>query len=326
MHIPFPWRPSARRFLQKISTERLHNLGDTLGEDYQGIWSPGYTESEVERSAHGAFRANAHVYAQKNPSNIKRAKSIGNVLRKSHIETSSVHNVLEIGAGHGNGIDALRILFPQSHIIATDITVEMLYILRHVWKDDPRVYPVQSDAEVLAFRDASMDFILGWGVLHHLFRPDLALKRCKEILKPGGAALFVEPLREGHEAHAMLYRDLLCDERSADFPPLLQRHFQVYILQSHYWFLPEKTLPIFGCMDDKWMFETEYFERTSAALQFHSCEILSVYRPSLEDLGLLGFPIDALPAWAWEKIHTADAHTNTKSAISAFILLRNPPH
>jgi ubiquinone/menaquinone biosynthesis C-methylase UbiE len=74
------------------------------------------------------------------------------------------------------------------------------------------------DAEKLTFPDSSFDLICGRAIVHHL-----DVVRCLEnltrVLKPGGAALFQEPL--GHNPIINLYRRLTPQMRTVDEHPLL---------------------------------------------------------------------------------------------------------
>jgi SAM-dependent methyltransferase len=74
------------------------------------------------------------------------------------------------------------------------------------------------DAEQTTFPDGAFDVVFGHGILHHL---DLA--RCfpeiARILRPGGRAIFTEPL--GHNPALNLYRKLTPRMRTPDEHPLL---------------------------------------------------------------------------------------------------------
>jgi SAM-dependent methyltransferase len=85
------------------------------------------------------------------------------------------------------------------------------------------------NAEALEFPAGHFDLVCGSGILHHL---DLerALAELRRVLKPGGRAVFFEPL--GHNPLIALYRRLTPGMRSADEHPLrwaelqqLARHF-----------------------------------------------------------------------------------------------------
>jgi SAM-dependent methyltransferase len=103
------------------------------------------------------------------------------------------------------------------------------------------------DAERLTFEDNSFDLICGSAILHHL-----DLKRCFEqigrTLKPGGRAVFLEPL--GHNPAINLYRWLTPKIRTPDEHPLLMRDFRLarsYFGQvdlTHFHLLSLATVPL----------------------------------------------------------------------------------
>lgn len=74
------------------------------------------------------------------------------------------------------------------------------------------------DAERMDFDDESFDLICGMGILHHL---DLgkSLSEIARTLRPGGKAIFIEPL--GHNPLINLYRKVTPDLRTEDEHPLL---------------------------------------------------------------------------------------------------------
>ena len=81
------------------------------------------------------------------------------------------------------------------------------------------------DAEAMTLPDASFDVVFGEGILHHL---DLK-KACREIarvLRPGGRALFVEPL--GHNPALRLYRKLTPNMRTVDEHPLVRSDLEIF--------------------------------------------------------------------------------------------------
>jgi SAM-dependent methyltransferase len=76
------------------------------------------------------------------------------------------------------------------------------------------------NAEALSFAPSSFDRICGSGILHHL---DLArgFGEIARTLKPGGKAIFVEPL--GHNPAINWYRRRTPEMRTADEHPLVAR-------------------------------------------------------------------------------------------------------
>lgn len=89
---------------------------------------------------------------------------------------------------------------------------------------------LQMNAEALEFPDATFDLVCGTGILHHL---DLAKSyaEIRRVLKPDGAAVFVEPM--AHNPLIALYRWATPKMRTVDEHPLLvgdivqaRSHFQ----------------------------------------------------------------------------------------------------
>lgn len=49
----------------------------------------------------------------------------------------------------------------------------------------------QMDAEHLAFRSGTFDYVFSWGVLHHSANPGVAFEEVSHVLKPGGRGLIM---------------------------------------------------------------------------------------------------------------------------------------
>ncbi len=83
---------------------------------------------------------------------------------------------------------------------------------------------IAMNAEELKFEDNTFDLICGTAILHHL---DLgkAFPELARTLKPGGRAVFVEPL--GHNPAINFYRWLTPSVRTPDEHPLLMRDFRL---------------------------------------------------------------------------------------------------
>jgi SAM-dependent methyltransferase len=75
------------------------------------------------------------------------------------------------------------------------------------------------NAEEMSFPDSCFDLVFGSGILHHLDLPN-AVAEIGRVLRPGGRAIFWEPL--GHNAAINLYRRMTPNSRTADEHPLLR--------------------------------------------------------------------------------------------------------
>jgi SAM-dependent methyltransferase len=102
--------------------------------------------------------------------------------------------VLELGCGPGDY--AVMLARRGAHVTALDIAMSSLDITR--WRAlanhvAAKIDVVWMPAETLAFPNAFFDWVVGFGLLHHA--DPLALgPEVRRVLKPGGRALFREPL------------------------------------------------------------------------------------------------------------------------------------
>jgi SAM-dependent methyltransferase len=82
----------------------------------------------------------------------------------------------------------------------------------------------QMDAERLEFADNTFDTVCGVAILHHL---DLrkAFSGLARVLRPGGRAVFMEPL--GHNPAINLYRRLTPHLRTEDEHPLVMKDLEI---------------------------------------------------------------------------------------------------
>jgi ubiquinone/menaquinone biosynthesis C-methylase UbiE len=85
------------------------------------------------------------------------------------------------------------------------------------------------NAEEMSFEDKYFDVVCGTGILHHL---DLrkAIPEIRRVLRPGGFALFLEPL--GHNALINGFRRRTPAIRTTDEHPLLKNDLQ--LMGSHF--------------------------------------------------------------------------------------------
>lgn len=80
------------------------------------------------------------------------------------------------------------------------------------------------NAEEMTFADESFDFVFGSSILHHL-NLENAYSEISRVMRPGGTALFLEPL--GHNPLINLYRWWTPGLRTVDEQPMLRCHFKL---------------------------------------------------------------------------------------------------
>lgn len=127
------------------------------------------------------------------------------------------HDILEIGCGEGDL--ARHLAVTARSVVGVDVSEGCIHRAQNV---DPGVGGALTfrvmDAEQLAFPVGSFDVVCGRAILHHLVL-DRALGEVARVLKPGGQAIFLEPL--GHNPLVNSYRRFSPEVRTSDEHPLL---------------------------------------------------------------------------------------------------------
>lgn len=141
--------------------------------------------------------------------------------------------LLDLGCGAGE--TSVYFAGKGAQVTALDISPEMIAVGgRLAEKRGVKVEFLTAVAEKLPFPDGHFDAVFGNGVLHHVELIP-ALKEIRRVLKPGGKAAFIEPLK--HNPVIGLYRRLAADNRTpTEFPlgfPDFERMRQVFPRLDH---------------------------------------------------------------------------------------------
>ncbi len=152
--------------------------------------------------------------------------------------------ILELGCGAGEG--SVYFALQGAEVVATDISSEMVKLVGEVaQKHGVKVEAQKMMAEAIEFEDESFDFVYGNGVLHHVdFRK--AVQEASRVLKPGGKAIFIEPL--SYNPVINIYRHIAKTVRTPDERPFRfkdLKEMKPYFCEGHhreFWFF---TLFIF---------------------------------------------------------------------------------
>ena len=225
--------------------------------------------------------------------------------------------ILDIGSGSGNSVIPLLRRFVDAQIVATDISPQLLAILKGFLGSDgtaDRVALICVDAAEAEYRPEVFDLAVGAAILHHVMEPERVLASCHRALKPGCWALFFEPFEAGNTLVKLIYQRILAQataaQREIDAMRLLERMVADYTMRQR-----PKTDPIFREIDDKWMFTRTYFERIKAdqgwaELIVYPLNISPTFLRTQAEVHLrLGAQLQptALPDWAWAVIDETDA-------------------
>ena len=323
--------------LASVFAEPLVDLGrDTPA--FAGVYAPQRTLGATKVGVTSQFLENAETYHRAYFDTGYWNFLIGKALSAAGID-GSPRRIIDIGSGSGNSVIPLADRFPRAEIVATDISPQLLAILRDFLRGRPegngRFALVCVDAMDARYRPGVAELAVGAAILHHILEPERVIAACFEALVPGGWAIFFEPFESGNALLKLVYRRLMGqaspDERATPGFGAIQGMLDDYAPRER-----PRTDPIFRQLDDKWMFTRSYFERLRTAQGWTDLITvpLNISRTGLRDQAAVhlklraGLAPDALPQWAWSILDETDASISddlrAELPQEAAVLLRKP--
>jgi len=299
--------------LSALFSEALDDLG-SYDAAYTGILAPASARGAAKRGVTAQFLENAAHYHQAYTSHAHFSALIGNALA-SLSDPLHARVILDVGSGSGNTIFPLIERFPDAFIVATDISAQLLAILRDELErrgHRERVALVCMDATTDPYASSAFDLVVGAAVLHHVIEPDRVLRACEKALRPHGAAIFFEPFEPGQGLLNLAYEQILGEaQRRSDTSPgmiMLRQLCEDHAARMN----PGERLE---ALDDKWMFTRTWFEAVARNGDWVECRIVPLHgddTPLVEqtrtNLRLVEPRIAReLPDWAWAIIEHCDA-------------------
>ena len=100
-------------------------------------------------------------------------------------------SILDFGCGNGEVLRAVRNLNPRAKLTGVDISSEAIRQAK-TKIGDVRYYKVP-DGKNLPLTSSSIDFILSFDVIEHVYDTELAFSEFSRVLKPGGKILISTP-------------------------------------------------------------------------------------------------------------------------------------
>jgi ubiquinone/menaquinone biosynthesis C-methylase UbiE len=298
----------------------LVDLGTIGGEHLQGIFSPLYEEASIQRYIHSQFREQAETYAEKYTAIDYFTRLLSDAFAKIHWEGQHTGcAILDIGSGAGNSIFPLLHLCLNALVIASDLSLELLVLLKQKLREqglEQRCALLQLNAEELDFAPESFDLVVGAAVLHHLLAPDRTINGCARILKPGGYAIFFEPFENGHAILSLIYEVILQRAHQEPLAPEVEASLRSLVHEYAARKGREKSSPLLGQMDDKWLFTKSYIEEMAEKAGFSQCRIYPLHALDQQFANQIevnlrlgcGKGREVLPQWAWEMVQHYEEH------------------
>lgn len=150
--------------------------------------------------------------------------------------------VLDYGCYKGSEIDVYLNMNPKE-LWGIDISKAGIDYCNKKYGDVANF--VQGDAQrMVMFSDGYFDVVVGWSILHHLDFTK-AVHEIHRVLKPGGMAMFMEPLRDNPAGK--LFRLLTPQARTKDEMPLSRKQIKwadsIFSGRDHY-FLSLASTPV----------------------------------------------------------------------------------
>jgi ubiquinone/menaquinone biosynthesis C-methylase UbiE len=302
------------------ATVPMGDLG-SIDPRWAGIYSPNYGDEEVHKFIHRQFLEDASTYVELYQ-NVEYWKYlVGRGLEQAEVGSPSPL-VLDLGSGGGNSVFPLLDLIPRASIVASDLSLPLLKILKDYMEERyaERSFAVaQLNAEEIFFADSQFDLVVGRAILHHLFSPEKTLAECARVLKPGGSALFFEPFEAGHQVLALTLRSILERDRrrcgdEEPIEPAVVRFFEALCQDWEVRKGEDKSAPQYLQIDDKWLFTLDYFERVAREAGFREVAVSPIqlgphlFSEKVDALLRIGLQMTAavLPRWAFRCLTDAD--------------------
>lgn len=129
--------------------------------------------------------------------------------------------------GCATGAESLLWLKSGASVTGIDISSAAIQKAQNNVRGTPyeaRANYLEMNAEKMDFADATVDVVVGNGIIHHLDL-DACYAELARVLKPDGGAVFMEPM--GHNALINLYRRLTPRMRTEDEHPLLDQDIEL---------------------------------------------------------------------------------------------------
>ncbi len=178
-------------------------------------------ETELRLARERAFHDQA--FSEHTRAQVRRFYTVNGALRRWYERTLAEYadgaDALEYGCGPGSAAFALA--EQGADVTGIDLSPVAIEQATQTAREQQPGAPLRfevMDAEHLAFADDSFDLVCGSGILHHLDL-EAAYGELARVLRPGGAAVFIEPM--GHNPAINWYRSRTPELRTVDEHPML---------------------------------------------------------------------------------------------------------
>lgn len=116
---------------------------------------------------------------------------------KERLGTAENLKILEVACGTGRATRFVKLAFPKSKVVATDVSTPYITVARRKSADLPRIDFLQADAAQLPFKDESFDVVYSVFLFHELPADvrDKVVAEGLRVLRPGGLFALVDSVQ-----------------------------------------------------------------------------------------------------------------------------------
>ncbi|CAM6054502.1 unnamed protein product [Sphagnum tenellum] len=316
--------------IDRIMESQLTDLGIANSDErYSGILVP-VGETQIGPGVTKQFLEDAETYHRKY-FDIGYMKYLLDGALKTIMMEGKVDLALDIGSGSGPSVLALLDRLSDAYVVATDISPNLLAILRQALREKKKLDRCSTlclDLNRPWFAGQPFDLAVGSAILHHLFDPSRLVEEVFLTVRPGGALIFFEPFEAGHAIMRLIYRTILAQaNHSNPLPGNVADFFHRKIIQLAQMTCEEKDQILYANVDDKWAFTSNYFMNLGAQIGAsktivypinHSDQPFSNHLKTTLRLGL-GLDVSTMPEWVLTLV--ADIENSMSDACKRDLLL-----
>jgi len=303
----------------RFFNETLIDLGDCEAEAFRGVVTPKGEVGQGRQGVNAVFLENAEAYYKKYQGFAYWRMLLVQALGR--IKVADPEIIVEYGCGFGNATLPMLDILPNSKILASDISPNLLAILEGLLvsrKLKERCVAVAMDAHKPYIEERSADLIFGAAILHHLAEPGEFIGSALRVLKPGGWAVFFEPLEGGLAILRLICEEVVREGKRQSFTKRWTRAMRLtqdfaddlrpQIFRS--------AIPGWRDRDDKWAFPRSVLDKIASenraevstyGLHDNIGQFRRHFSYMLETYG--DMKATEYPSWAWDIFDRYDKET-----------------
>lgn len=192
---------------------------------------------------------------------------------------------LEVAGGPGNLTKQALEHNLFSELWSSDISVEFLKYQQTIIHSPVCKFVQMNASNMFPFADNSLDVVYGNSCLHHFLHYDVTLSECFRVLKPGGIAIFGEPISTGNQPIWLMLSLIAEFDKTTSKPTFTQDQYRRIIqiqkdAEMLHTLAKTKQYDLLGKFEDKYLYNIEELENLSKTMGFSTFQTIKDITPS----------------------------------------------